>query len=285
MTYHQKKSEEKSEGTLDVLDFPWSTDQYTRALVDIKQHHLSPTWLKNTLKKAITYILSSYETASTNLPSTVPKEIVESYQKENMRYCKLTATELSWAKLCPMMKYQILENCGQINYTTPLSVKHLKPVHDKINEMVINSLREALKDKILIDKKEPEFTLSYVRDKVFVVRGKPDYFAIIKTRKDYVSIIAEVTISDTVRHLEGEMRFYMASAIYYTSHPVIGLIIYNKGIRWLKYSSSDFPRKIRSLFTTPKNPEDAAERIYNKIKWACSNCDLMNTCPVYSVHR
>nr|WP_240872135.1 hypothetical protein [Acidianus infernus] len=283
MTYRLKKSEEKSGDTSDVLDFPWSTDQYTRALADIKQHSLSPTWLKNTLKKAITCILSSYETASTSLPSIVLKEIVESYQKENMRYCKLTATELSWAKLCPMMKYQILENCGQLNYTTPLYVNHLKPIHDRISEMVINSLREALKNKLLVDKVEPEFTLSYVRDKVFVIRGKPDYFAIIKTKKDYVSLIAEVTISDTVRHLEGEMLFYMASAIYYTSHPVIGLIIYNKGIRWLKYSN--FPRKIRSLFTTPKNPEEAAERIYNKIKWACSNCDLMNTCPVYSIHR
>lgn len=203
-----------------------------------------------------------------------------------MKYCKLTATELSWATLCPMMKYQILENCGQISYTTPLNVKHLKPIHDKINDMVINSLREVLGDKILVDQKEPEFTLSYVRDKVYVIRGKPDYFAVIKTNKeDYVSLIAEITISDTVKHLSGEMRFYMASAIYYTSRPVIGLVIYNKGILWLKYSPSEFPNKIKWLFTTPKDPESYAEKIYNKIKWACSNCDLMNTCPVYSIHR
>jgi hypothetical protein len=34
----------------------------------------------------------------------------------------------------------------------------------------------------------------------------------------------------------------------------------------------------------PEEPEERAEQVFKKIKWACSNCDMMNTCPVYSVN-
>lgn len=299
MTSRQKKSGVKSGDTSGVWVFPWSTDQSTRVLADIKQHNLSPKWLKKSLKNTITCILSLYETTNIKLPSTVPSRVAGKSQTENSKYCKLTATQLSWSALCPMRRYQILTQCGQVEYTTPLYVEKMKGDHDKVTNLVVKSLNEALRDRIITYAREKEFQLTYYGNKVvYLIRGRPDYFALLSTKKGPVALVAEVTLLDTVRHLKGEMSFYMASAVYYTSAPVIGLVIYNKGIRWLSGTSVtelrcegkvardkfDLERTFNWVMSEPEEPEERAEQVFKKIKWACSNCDMMNTCPVYSVN-
>lgn len=213
-----------------------------------------------------------------------------------------------------MRRYQLLTQCGQIEYTTPLYVEKMKEVHDKVTKLVLNSLDEILRERLITSEREKEFQLTYYKKGVtYLIRGKPDYFALLHTKRGPVALVAEVTLLDTVRHLKGEMSFYMASAVYYTSAPVIGLVIYNKGIMWFSGPGVNCQCKTRSeesenkmnedclgkivedkfdlektfdwVMSEPDDPEKRAEKVFQKIKWACSNCDMMNTCPVYSINK
>jgi len=181
-----------------------------------------------------------------------------------------------------MMRYQLMTNCGQADYSTPLFVRKLNEKHNIFMANLMKCMREILGERVIYFWQEKEIELHIFRDMDYLVKGKPDLWYIVDNDGEEVNLVVEVTTGNTFYHLRGELSFYMMGALYQTSLPTFGFVIHSKGISYLDGEGA--MKSLMTAFKIPSNPERGGEVIFKKKRWACSNCDFLQTCPVYNSH-
>ena len=209
----------------------------------------------------------------------LPAEISKGLRIQNTRYSKITlwGTYIRWATLCPYAHHLIMSGRIPLETSTPYIVNELKELHDKIVDIIYESL--CRRPMVIFARTSRDLKLKYeyniqLKEErvIYNVIVKPDIHVLLSIGDGKVgNLLLEITLRSKRTITRAWLASYMIGAYLYNLQPVATILITPEEIRAIVLSD----KLLKEFMTIFKKRKLEAKKVE---KWLCSNCDLRLLC-------